>query len=51
MIYFIFGIFFGCLFFEPLIINVIYFTNVGLFLDIILWKKNVIKLKEALRND
>ena len=51
MIYFIFGIFIGCMFLEPLIINVIYFSNVNLFLDIILWKKNVNKLKEVLKND
>jgi len=36
---------------EPLIINVIYFSNVQLFLDIILWKRNVKKLKEFLSNE
>lgn len=43
---FIFGLFAGIMFFEPLIINVVYFTNLDLFNDIILTKKNSTKLKE-----
>ena len=43
---FIFGLFVGVMFFEPLIINVVYFTNLDLFNDIILTKKNSTKLKE-----
>lgn len=41
---FIFGMIFGSLFLEPLIINFIYFTNVDLFIDIILTRKNEDKL-------
>lgn len=47
---FIFGMFAGCLFLEPLLINFVYFTNLDLFNDIILTKKNSIKLKEYYRN-
>lgn len=32
--------------FEPFILNFIYFTNLDLFNDIVLTKKNRIKLKE-----
>lgn len=40
----------GAMFLEPLIVNFIYFTNLDLFNDIILTKKNSIKLKEYYRN-
>ena len=43
---FILGFFIGVFLFEPIIINFIYFTNIGLFLDIILTKKNRFKLKK-----
>ncbi len=46
MLYFIFGCVFGSMLLEPLIINFIYFTNVDLFLDIILTKRNRKKLEE-----
>lgn len=45
MIYFIFGMVFGSMFFEFIIINFVYFTNVSLFCDIILTKKNKEKLR------
>ena len=48
MLYFIFGCVFGSILLEPLIINFIYFTNVGLFLDIILTEKNRKKLEKYL---
>lgn len=41
----LFGVIFFSFLLEPLIINVIYFTNVGLFLDLFLTKKNRDKLK------
>lgn len=44
MFYFLLGIFFGLMIIEPLVINFIYFTNIDLFLDIILTKKNKLKL-------
>lgn len=39
-LYILLGICIGSVFIEPLIINFIYFSNIGLFLDIILTKKN-----------
>ena len=47
---FIFGMFAGVLFLEPLFINFVYFSNLDLFNDLILTKKNSIKLKEYYRN-
>lgn len=47
---FIFGMFAGLLFLEPLVINFVYFTNLDLFNDLILTKKNSIKLKEYYKN-
>lgn len=47
---FIFGMFAGVLFLEPLVINFVYFFNLDLFNDLILTKKNSIKLKEYYRN-
>ena len=46
MINFILGLIVGTMFFEPLIINFIYFTNIGLFLDIIITRKNRFRLKK-----
>lgn len=42
------GFIFGAFVFEPLIINFVYLSNVSLFFDIILTKKNVEKIKEYL---
>lgn len=50
-LYIILGIFIGSMFFEPLIINFIYFTNIGLFLDIILSKKNKYRLIEYIKKE
>lgn len=47
---FIFGMFAGVLFLEPLVINFVYFSNLDLFNDLILTKKNSIKLKEYYKN-
>lgn len=47
---FIFGMFAGVLFLEPLIINFVYFTNLDLFNDLILTEKNRKKFKEYYRN-
>ena len=47
---FIFGMFAGLLFLEPLVINFVYFTNLDLFNYLILTKKNSIKLKEYYKN-
>ena len=44
------GLIGGTMFFEPLIINFIYFSNVALFNDIILTKKNRKKLKDYYGN-
>lgn len=44
MLYFMLGLIGGTIFFEPLIINFIYFSNIDLFMDIILTKKNKKKL-------
>lgn len=43
MIYFFGGILVFCLL-EPLIINLVYFSNVDLFIDMILTRKNEDKL-------
>lgn len=48
--FFIFGMFAGVLFLEPLVINFVYFSNLDLFNDLILTKKNSIKLKEYYKN-
>lgn len=50
MIIFIFGMVLGAFLLEPLTINFIYFSNLDLFNDLILTKKNSIKLKEYYRN-
>lgn len=47
---FICGMVVGCFLLEPLIINFVYFSNLDLFNDLILTKKNSIKLKEYYRN-
>lgn len=44
MLMFFFGFIFGVFLLEPIIINFIYFTNIDLFLDIILTKKNKSKI-------
>ena len=41
-----FGFFLGSFIFEPIIINFIYFSNISLFEDIILTKKNRRKLRD-----
>ena len=41
---FIIGFFVGSFIFEPIVINLIYFSNVDLFMDLILTKKNRNKL-------
>ena len=46
MLYFIFGLIIGSMILEPIIINFIYMTNPGLFLDLILYEKNRKKLEE-----
>lgn len=46
MLGFVLGCIFGTMFFEPIIINFIYFSNVSLFYDIILTKKNKKRLKD-----
>lgn len=43
---FIFGCIVGSMVLEPIVINSIYFSNVALFNDIILTKKNRDKLKK-----
>lgn len=45
MLYFMFGLIAGTMFFEPIIINLIYMKNVALFNDIILTKKSEEKLR------
>lgn len=45
MINFIIGFCVGSFLLEPIIINLIYFTNVGLFVDLLLTKKNREKLR------
>lgn len=46
MIYFLSGFCLGAFILEPFILNFVYFTNLDLFNDIFLTKKNRIKLKE-----
>ena len=46
MINFVLGLIVGTMFLQPIIINFIYFTNIGLFLDIILSEKNRFRLKK-----
>ena len=41
---FIVGFCVGCFIFEPIVINLIYFSNVDLFMDLILTKFNKKKL-------
>ena len=48
---FLIGIFVGSMVIEPIVINFIYFTNIDLFLDIILTKKNRKKLEEHFKNE
>lgn len=43
---FILGFIFGSFIFEPLIINLIYFKNIDLFIDLFLTKKNELKLEK-----
>ena len=50
MIIFIFGMVLGVFLLDPLIINFVYFSNLDLFNDLILTKKNSIKLKEYYKN-
>lgn len=45
MLYFMLGLVSGTMFFEPIIINFVYMSNVALFNDIILTKKSSEKLK------
>lgn len=45
MLDFFFGMIIGSMLFEPLIINFVYFSNIALFEDIILTKKNKNKLR------
>ena len=45
MLLFLFGLITGTMLFEPIIINFVYFSNIALFEDIILTKKNKNKLK------
>lgn len=45
MLNFVIGFIVGSFILEPLIINFIYFTNVGLFIDLILTRKNEEKLR------
>lgn len=42
---FVLGLFVGTFILEPIIINFIYFSNIGLFVDLILTKKNEKKLR------
>lgn len=42
---FLIGFIVGSFIFEPIIINFIYFSNVALFVDLILTKKNEEKLR------
>lgn len=43
---FIFGLFFGMFVLEPIVINFIYLSNLDLFNDIILSKKNEERLRK-----
>ena len=49
-IYFWCGLVGGSMFFEPLVINIVYFTNIDLFLDIIISPKNKRKLYSYFKN-
>ena len=49
LFYILFGITLGTFVIEPLLINFIYFTNIGLFIDLFLTKKNENKLIEYIR--
>ena len=51
MINFLWGFIFGSFIFEPIIINFVYFSNIALFIDIILTKKNEKKLKEFYKGE
>ena len=44
LLYFLFGFIAGTFILEPFVINFIYFSNISLFRDIILTKKNRKKL-------
>lgn len=44
-VYFLLGFVSGTLILEPLLINFVYFSNLDLFFDIILTKKNYEKLR------
>lgn len=50
MFYFILGFIVGTFILEPIVINFIYFSNIDLFVDIILTRKNREKLKGWLKN-
>lgn len=50
MFNFIYGFLVAIFFFEPFIVNFVYFTNLDLFNDIILTKKNSSKLKKYYEN-
>lgn len=45
-LYFALGFIGGTFIFEPIIINFVYFSNISLFEDIILTKKNKRKLRD-----
>lgn len=51
MLYFTLGLIVGTMIFEPIVINFIYFSNVSLFIDIILTKKNKDKLRRYFTNN
>ena len=44
------GVVIGVMVLEPLVINLIYFTNLDLFNDIVLTKKNSKKLEQYYKN-
>lgn len=50
LLIFCLGIVVGTMFFEPLIINFIYFSNLDLFNDIILTEKSSKKLEQYYKN-
>lgn len=50
MFNFIVGLIFGVFILEPLVINYIYFSNIDLFIDIILTRKNEHKLVNCVLN-
>lgn len=47
---FLLGLCFGCFILEPIIINFVYFSNVDLFIDLILTRKNEHKLVNCVLN-